>query len=128
MFELDFRSRKPIYEQLVEKIKDLIVNEVLKPDEKLPPVRVLAADLAVNPNTVQKAYRELERMGYIYSIPGKGNYVGGIKPGEKEGRIRELKEELKKIVLEMLFLGLTGEEIEKILDEIKNLEGGKEVD
>lgn len=54
MFELDVKSRKPIYEQLVEKIKELIINDVLKPDEQLPPVRVLALDLSINPNTIQK--------------------------------------------------------------------------
>ncbi|HBQ26608.1 MAG TPA: GntR family transcriptional regulator, partial [Syntrophomonas sp.] len=71
MFELDFRSRIPIYEQLVDKIIELIINNVLKPDEQLPSVRVLASELTINPNTIQKAYRELEYQGYIYSVPGK---------------------------------------------------------
>lgn len=128
MFELDVKSRKPIYEQLVEKIKELIINDVLKPDEQLPPVRILARDLSINPNTIQKAYRELERMGYIYSIPGKGNYVNPEKPKEKEGRIMELKEELKKIIMEMIFLGLTLEEIDRLIDEIITLEGGEKGD
>lgn len=128
MFELDVKSRKPIYEQLVEKIKELIINDVLKPDEQLPPVRVLAQDLSINPNTIQKAYRELEHRGYIYSIPGKGNYVSANKAKAKEGRVVELKEELKRIVLEMLYLGLTLEEIDNLLDEIIAGEGGEKVD
>jgi len=65
MFELNLRSRAPVYEQLVEKIKELIINNVLKPDQQLPAVRVLASELTINPNTIQKAYRELEHRGYI---------------------------------------------------------------
>ena len=75
MFELDTRSRKPIYEQLVDKLKELIINEVLKPDEQLPSVRQLAQELTINPNTIQKAYRELENQGFIYSQKGKGSFV-----------------------------------------------------
>ncbi|MNN96903.1 HTH-type transcriptional repressor YtrA [compost metagenome] len=65
MFELDLRSRRPIYEQLMDKIKDAILYGVLKQDEQLPSVRTLSTQLTVNPNTVQKAYRELEREGFI---------------------------------------------------------------
>lgn len=72
MFELDVRSRKAIYEQLVDKIKEMIVYGVLQPEEQLPSVRTLSGQLTVNPNTIQKAYRELEREGYIYSLQGKG--------------------------------------------------------
>lgn len=72
MFELDVRSRKAIYEQLVDKVKEMIVYGILKPDEQLPSVRALSTQLTVNPNTIQKAYRELEREGYIYSLKGKG--------------------------------------------------------
>ena len=64
MFELDLKSRKPIYEQLVEKLKELIIHDVLKPDEQLPTVRQLAAEISINPNTIQKAFRELENQGY----------------------------------------------------------------
>lgn len=69
------RSRKPIYEQLVDKLKELIINEVLKTDEQLPSVRTLAQQLTINPNTIQKAYRELEIQGFIYSVKGKGSFV-----------------------------------------------------
>ena len=60
MFDLDIRSRKPIYEQLVDKLKELIIHEVFKADQKLPSVRLLAKELTINPNTIQKAYREPE--------------------------------------------------------------------
>ena len=82
MFELDFRSRIPIYEQLVDKIIELIINNVLKPDEQLPSVRVLASELTINPNTIQKAYRELEYQGYIYSVPGKGSFIKPAVSGD----------------------------------------------
>jgi len=71
MFELDFRSRIPIYEQLVDKIIELIINNVLKPDEQLPSVRVLASELTINPNTIQKAYRELDIKAYLFGSPVK---------------------------------------------------------
>ena len=74
MFELDLRNRKPIYEQLIDKFKQLIISELLMRDEQLPSVRALAQELSINPNTIQKAYRELETQGYIYSIKGKGSY------------------------------------------------------
>lgn len=72
MFELDVRSRKPIYEQLTDKVKEMILHGILQVDEQLPSVRTLSQQLTVNPNTIQKAYRELEREGYIYSLQGKG--------------------------------------------------------
>ena len=77
MITVDMRDRKPIYEQLIDNIRSLAVRGILKPDEHLPSVRQLAAELAINPNTIQKAYTELERQGVIYSLPGRGNFVAG---------------------------------------------------
>jgi GntR family transcriptional regulator len=128
MFELDLRSRAPIYEQLVEKIKELIINNVLKPDEQLPTVRVLASELTINPNTIQKAYRELEYRGYIYSVPGKGNFIRATVPDNNAARLQTLEKEVLKAVLEMRYLGMTPQEIiiliEKSLSEDK---GGKSI-
>ncbi len=75
MIDIDVRSRTPIYEQLIANIKTAILKEQFKADDKLPSVRELAGKLAINPNTIQKAYRNLESEGYIYSVPGRGNYV-----------------------------------------------------
>jgi len=111
MFEMDLRSRAPIYEQLVEKIKELIINNVLKPDEQLPAVRVLASELTINPNTIQKAYRELESHGYIYSIPGKGNFVKPTGTENHAARLQTLAKELRRIASEMHYLGMTIQEI-----------------
>lgn len=117
MFELDLRSRAPIYEQLVEKIKELIVNNVLKADEQLPTVRVLASQLTVNPNTVQKAYRELEYRGYIYSLPGKGNFVRAAVPQQNTARLQVLENDLQRTITEMLYLGMPAEEVRRVIEE-----------
>lgn len=126
MFQLDFRSRVPIYEQLIEKFKELIIKQVLKPDEQLPPVRVLAGELTVNPNTIQKAYRELERQGYIYSNPGKGNFVMPSIPGNQTVRLENLKMELQRMISEMHYLGMNQEDILSLIkDSIPVDKGGK---
>lgn len=122
MFELDIRSRKPIYEQLVEKLKELIINDVLKEDEKLPSVRDLAKQLTINPNTIQKAYRELESQGYIYSQKGKGSFVHPVTKSENKEELNKVREELKKIFAEAMYLGITTEEIQALLREV---EGGE---
>lgn len=75
MFSIDIRSREPIYEQLVKNVIDLITKGVMMPDDPLPSVRALARDLGINPNTVQKAYRELELKGMIYQAAGRGSFV-----------------------------------------------------
>jgi len=111
VLELDMRSRAPIYEQLVEKFKELIIKNVLKPDEKLPTVRELASQLTINPNTVQKAYRELEHLGFIYSLPGKGNFVKAAAQEHSRLRLKELEDELNRTVAEMLYLGKSGQDI-----------------
>lgn len=127
MFELDLRSRAPIYEQLTEKFIELIVNNILPPDEQLPAVRVLATELTINPNTIQKAYRELEHRGYIYSIPGKGSFVKAAVPGAHSARLQALEDDLRKIIAEMIYLGADRLEISS---KIQNLldEGGGNLD
>ncbi|MFC7062572.1 GntR family transcriptional regulator [Halobacillus seohaensis] len=125
MFELDFRSRRPIYEQLVEKLKELIINEVLKKDEKLPSVRELAQQLTINPNTIQKAYRELESQGYIYSLKGKGSFVYPVNKTDNDEELNKVREELRKLFAEAIYLGITSKEIELLLREV---EGGQKND
>ncbi len=75
MILIDYKDTRPLYEQVIEKFKLLILNEVLEVDEKLPSVRSLAVELSINPNTIQRAYSELERQGYIYTVKGRGNFV-----------------------------------------------------
>lgn len=75
MFQLDLKNRKSIYEQVIDNLKELIMTERLAQGEKLPSVRELSKTITVNPNTVQKAYRELERQGYVYTTSGVGTFV-----------------------------------------------------
>ena len=75
MIVLDYRDKRPIYEQAVEKLERLIVGGALEPDTKMPSVRTLAMELSVNPNTIQRAYAQLEQEGYLYTVAGRGNFV-----------------------------------------------------
>lgn len=111
MFQLDMRSRVPIYEQLVQKLKELIIHEVFQADEQLPSVRALAQELTINPNTIQKAYRELEHQGYIYSVPGKGKYVAPQADTTNNEKVKKMKKDLVKLISEALYLGMKKDDI-----------------
>ena len=75
MILIDYNDKRPIYEQIVERFQTLIVSGVLEAGEKMPSVRTLAVELSINPNTIQRAYTELERDGFIYAVKGRGNFV-----------------------------------------------------
>lgn len=117
---IDYRDTRPIYEQVMDKFKMLILRGVLHQDDKIPSVRNLAVDLSINPNTIQRAYTELERQGYIYTVKGKGNFVsdsGQLLLKYKE----ELFAELKLICKAAFEVGITEEEIMQSIkrEEIK---------
>lgn len=117
MIVLDYSDKRPIYEQIVERFRKLILNGVLIQDEKLPSVRSLAVELSINPNTIQRAYAELEREGFIYSVKGKGNFVcgdSGVIEHEKEKMLVEMKEQIKMCKE----AGITFSEIEKCVEEV----------
>lgn len=125
MFELDVRSRKPIYEQLMDQLKELIMTEVLKENERLPSVRMLAKDLTINPNTIQKAFRQLEMEGYIYTLHGKGSFVAPIDEVRKKIKHENIKNELVKMVKEALYMGMDIQEIVQIVQETQEeIKGG----
>jgi GntR family transcriptional regulator len=126
MFELDMRSRKPIYEQLVDKLKELIINDILKTDEQLPSVRTLAQELTINPNTIQKAYRELEVQGFIYSVKGKGSFVNPIDIKKDTEKMKSVKKELGKLILEALYLGIPADDLIKLIKDLDASKGGGE--
>lgn len=94
MFQIDKYGRTPIYEQIIEQSERLIASGVLKPDDQLPSVRTLSQTLSINPNTLQKAYAELERRGISYSVPGNGRFVSRQAQEIIGGRMRELIEEV----------------------------------
>lgn len=75
MITIDYKDRRPLYQQLMEKIEELALSGLIKADEQLPSVRSLAVELAINPNTIQRAYGELEKKGIVYSVPGRGSFL-----------------------------------------------------
>lgn len=119
MFQLDLKSRKSIYEQVVDNIKELIIANVLSAEEKLPSVRELSKMLTVNPNTIQKAYRELEYQGFVYTVSGLGTYVANpITVEINEKRVSEIKDNIKGNIKELLFCGLSTKQISTMLNEL----------
>lgn len=110
MISINLRDSRPIYEQVKDAFHRLIISGALSPEEKLPSVRELAAQLVINPNTIQRAYRELEAEGYINSIPGKGSFARPRGAVDSE-RARELLRRFDDTVNELLFLGVKPEEL-----------------
>lgn len=112
MIKLDYKDPRPIHEQITQGIKELIMCGALKADEQLPSVRDFAVSLTVNPNTVQRAYKNLEAENIIYSVKGKGNFVSGETCADKK-TIEKLYDTLEISLRELIFYG---EEKEKILN------------
>ncbi|MBO4911703.1 MAG: GntR family transcriptional regulator [Butyrivibrio sp.] len=124
---IDYQDSRPIYEQIVESFKIQIFKGILQADEQMPSVRSLAMELSTNPNTVQRAYSELERQGFIYTVKGRGNFVKGddtLKINKKQ----EVIDEIIELLVDANGIGITFDEV---LSEVKNRiaeltkEGGK---
>lgn len=115
MIILDYKDRRPIYEQVIEKMEELMLLGVLGENEPLPSVRSLAMDLSINPNTIQRAYTELERRGYIYTVKGKGSFVAENSV-MKENKKKELLIQVSEVIDEAIRLGISEEEIKKMLE------------
>ncbi|MEE1249915.1 MAG: GntR family transcriptional regulator [Lachnospiraceae bacterium] len=124
MIQLNYRDAKPIYEQIKDGLKHLLVSGAVAADEKLPSVRELASTLAINPNTIQRAYKELENEGYLYSVSGKGTFAA-----EKQDVVQIRKDELflefDVITSELLYLSvepkILAERIESLSEGSKKL-------
>ena len=112
MVQLDYRDVRPIYTQIVDNFKSQIAAGILQKEEKLPSVRELASQLAINPNTIQRAYRELELAGWIATVPGKGCFVCGM-PGESKMEQAQLLEQFDKTVAALQALGITRDELQR---------------
>ena len=126
MFQVDMKSRKSIYEQVVDNIKELIVTGILSAESKLPSVRELSKTLTVNPNTVQKAYRELEHQGYIYTVTGLGCVVKERDEMQfDEKRFSQVSDDLKFAVKELMFMGITSDEVKEKVDEVYSEGSGR---
>lgn len=106
----DYRDSRPLYQQVKDSLRRMMLTGLLEPDEKLPSVRSLATQLAINPNTIQRAYAELEAEGYIYSVAGRGSFVSA-GDGEHLRRIAELTGRLVPLLEELKSLGYTREQL-----------------
>ncbi len=106
MFSLNHRDCRPVYEQVQDGLRRLIITGSIPAGSKLPPIRAMARQLEINPNTIQRAYGCLEREGYIYSVPGKGNFAA-FPQDVTDKRREELLTKLDAIVQELVYLGLT---------------------
>lgn len=125
MISVDMRDRKPIYEQLIDNIRALSVQGILAPDEQLPSVRQLAAELAINPNTIQKAYTELERQGVIYSLPGRGNFVSSDQGSLAEQERKRIADEIRQALRAAKQAGMTRDAALALIGEVFGTEEDK---
>lgn len=125
MFQIDFASRVPIYEQLCTNIIKLASAGVIKSGDKLPPVRILASQLGINPNTVAKAYRELESDGYIYSTVGRGSFLTD-KLSENSAQKMLAYDKFKEAVKNAYLFGVSKDELLQIIEN--TFKGGQNID
>jgi len=119
LINIDARSSKPIYEQIVDEIKENILKGILQPGDKLPSVRELSSLITANPNTVARAYTELERQRVIETIRGRGTYIASeYKPRMDMDKMARLREEIKKIIVETHYMGLKKQEFLELVEGI----------
>ena len=119
MIHLDYRDSRPIYQQVKDNLRRMMVTGVLNAGDKLPSVRALASQLSINPNTIQRAYAELEAEGYVVSVTGKGNFVSEGDT-QNQARRQELLAKMRPMMEELKALGMTAEEFAALW------EGGKD--
>ncbi len=117
MILLDYRDKRPIYEQVVEKLERLIVGGALEPDAKMPSVRSMGVELAVNPNTIQRAYNQLEQEGYLYTVSGRGSFVAPESEW-REGKKKKMLDEWRQVTERAEEAGLGAEELKAELDRV----------
>ena len=115
MLELNYRDGRPIYEQVKDELRKLVITGAIAPDDKLPSVRSLASSLAINPNTIQRAYEALEHEGYVYTIAGRGTFAAPQADvgAERRGKLLRVFDETAR---ELLYLGVTRAELAARLD------------
>ena len=123
MFQIDVMSRQPVYEQIISQVEQFVLTKILASGSQIPSVRSLSVELSINPNTIQKAYSELDRRGIIYSVPGKGCFITNnamdILSSSKRSQIKELE----KSIYELALAGVSREEIIKCIDNAFQMKG-----
>ncbi len=120
MFVVDVMSRVPVYEQIIKQVEEQVLTGILKEGDKLPSVRSLSVKLSINPNTIQKAYTELDRRQLIITVPGKGSFISEKAIKVVGANSREKMTELNKIIRELALAGVTKEEIINNIEEVFN--------
>jgi len=117
VIQLNYRDPRPIYEQVKDGIRKLAYSGVVGPDEKLPSVRELASKLAINPNTISRAYKELEQEGFIYTLTGKGAFINQ-EFDLNDSRTEALYQKFDKVVLELLDFSVTENELKDRIEQL----------
>ena len=116
MFSLNYRDARPIYEQVKDGLRHLVVTGAIQPGDQLPSVRALASSLAINPNTIQRAYRELESEGYILSVAGKGSFVAQVDRLAEQQK-KEALNAFRAAAQRLRALGLSAEALASLLTQ-----------
>ncbi|SER75033.1 GntR family transcriptional regulator [Salipaludibacillus aurantiacus] len=124
-FHIDTKSNAPLYEQIIQQVKEMCAKGLLTPDERLPSVRELSSHMVINPNTVSKAYQELERQGIIVTVRGRGTFISKKTDRTSDpGRLKAIRESLKEAVIENYYAGYSKKELIKLLEEVyEEMEG-----
>ena len=112
---VDVKSRIPIYEQIIASVKDSVVGGLMTADEPLPSVRSLAGELAINPNTIQKAYSELERQGIVYSVPGRGSFISSDTASIEKQHREKILCDIDALIDEAIKTGIKIEDIKQLI-------------
>ncbi|MTI94666.1 MAG: GntR family transcriptional regulator [Firmicutes bacterium] len=121
MLQINVSSHTPIYQQVIDQIKEQVLLGVLAPGDKLPSVRELATTLTINPNTIQKAYQELERQKVIVTVRGRGNYIAEQSENKLNAeQLETLQEHFRKGIIDALHLGMSPAEVKKLVERLIN--------
>ncbi len=126
VIQLNYRDPRPIYEQVKDGIRKLAYSGVLGPDEKLPSVREMAMKLAINPNTISRAYKELEQEGFLYTVTGKGTFINQ-EYDLNDSRKEELWKQFEKAAKGLIELSVTSQEFEERITGLMGVSGGTDV-
>lgn len=125
LYRLDMKSTEPLYEQIINQTKAFVVRGLLRPGDKVMSVRELAMDLVINPNTVSKAYQELERLGILEVRRGRGTFVSEAWSDNRDAkRLADIEEQVRKLVVDSRYAGMTlGELLERVKHVYEEGEG-----
>ena len=126
MIQLNYRDPRPIYEQVEDGIRKLAYSGVIGPDEKLPSVREMAMKLAINPNTISRAYKDLEQEGFLYTVSGKGTFINQ-EYDLNDSRKEELWKQFEKAAKGLIELSVTSQEFEERITGLMGVSGGTDV-